>query len=343
MSTRKETLAIDQVAANRRLVEELHARGYLSARGRQAALEWLNPRDQWEFWIARSLLVLGSALFLSGVVYLVAYNWNPVSPLVKFALVQLGLLVSVAAAIRCGLTRTRGQILMVFASVLVGVFLAVFGQVYQTGADAYWLFAVWSVLILGWSIMSNFAPQWTLWLAVTNVAAVLSWRQAVLPTEEMYYLIFGYLALLNGTALGLREWVALRGHDWVGARWTRVLLVLGTLGVLLNPALRMIMETRDVPASLVLTGIIGLFGIVALFTIYRHVLRDTGMLAATILSGCLILEVTMYRAAVEVFDDFGAAARLSLAVATVVIFTAAMVYLRSLIEQRGSPHAQAHE
>lgn len=339
MSTRKDTLAIDQIAADRRLVEELHARGYLSARGRQAALELLNPRNQWEFWIARSLLVLGSALFLSGVVYFAAYNWNPVTPAVKFAVVQLGLVVSVGAAIRYGLTETRGQILIVCASVFVGVFLAVFGQVYQTGTDTYRLFAVWSVLILGWSVMSNFAPQWMLWLAVTNVATVLWWRQAALPTEEMRYLIFGYLTLLNGTALGLREWGSLRGQDWVDVRWTRVLLVLGTLGVLLIPALRMIMEIDDFPASLLLTGIIGLFGHVALFTVYRHVLRDTSVLAATMLSGCLILEVTMYRVAIEVFGDFGAAARLSLGVATVVIFSAAIVYLRSAIEQRRSPRA----
>ncbi|MCZ0953118.1 MAG: DUF2157 domain-containing protein [Rhodospirillaceae bacterium] len=332
-------MAIDRIAVDRRLVEELHAQGYLSAHGREAALEWLNLPTQWEFWIARSLLVLGSALLVSGVLYFAAYNWNPVAPALKFAVVQVGLVVAVVAAIRDGLTSPRGQVLIVFASVLVGVFLAVFGQVFQTGADAYRLFAVWSALILGFSVMSNFAPQWTLWLAVTNTAAVLWWWQALQPSVEIRYLIFGYLALLNGTALGLREWAALRGQHWIGARWTRWLLVLGTLGVLLNPALRMIMETDDVPASLLLTGIFGLLGHVALFTVYRHALRDTGVVAATILSGCLILEAAMYRAVVEVFGDFGAAARLSLGVATVVIFSAAMVYLRSVIEHERLPRA----
>ena len=40
-------MGIEQVPANRRLVEELHAYGYLTATAREAALEFLKPRDQW--------------------------------------------------------------------------------------------------------------------------------------------------------------------------------------------------------------------------------------------------------------------------------------------------------
>ena len=152
---------------------------------------------------------------LSGVVYFFAYNWNLIPPAAKFASIQIAVIAAVAAACFCGLTRVSGKTLMIAASVFAGVFLAVFGQVYQTGADAYQLFLTWSLLILGWSVISNFAPQWTLWLAVTNVALVLWWEQAALPTYEMDFLIFGYLALFNGAALALREWGTLRGVDWI--------------------------------------------------------------------------------------------------------------------------------
>ena len=330
MNTHEDTLAIDRIPANRRLVEELYARGYLTPVGRRAALEFLNPHDRWKLWIARLLLAIGSALVLSGAVYFFAYNWNLIPPAVKFTFLQVGVIAAVAAACRYGLTRMGGQVLMVGASVFVGVFLAVFGQIYQTGADAYQLFLTWSLLILGFSVISNFAPQWTLWLAVTNVALVLWWRQAALPTYEMNSLIFVYLALLNGAALGLREWGALRGVDWAAPRWTRVLLTLVMLGVLLIPVLSMIWTSGDASTPIMLAGIIGLMGHVALYAVYRHFLRDMWALAATVLSGCLILEAVVNRVLGEIFDNFGAAGWLILGLATLVIFSTAIVYLRSV-------------
>ena len=339
MTRHDDTLAIDRIPANRRLVEELYARGYLTANGRRAALEFLHPHSQWALWISRLLLVLGSALVLSGVVYFFAYNWILIPSAVKLGSVQLGVIAAVAAACYYGLKGTGGQVLLLGASVFVGVFLAVFGQVYQTGADAYQLFLAWSLLILGFSVISNFAPQWTLWLAVTNTALVLWWQQAALPTYEMNFLIFGYLVLLNGVALGLREWGAQRGVDWVAPRWTRVLLTLVTLGVLLIPVLWLIWRGSDASTSILLTGIIGLIGHVALYAIYRHLLRDMWALAATVLSVCLILETLTVRALNNALIDSFALAWWSLGMATLGIFSVAIIYLRSVTRQLRTSHA----
>ena len=333
MNERSGTTAIDQIPANRRVVEELHAHGYLTASARQAALEFLNPHIQWGLWISRLLLVVGSALVLSGVVYFFAYNWSQIPPAVKLAGIQIGVIALVLSACRCGLTQMTGQVLMVAASVLVGVFLAVFGQIYQTGADAYQLFLTWSLLILGWCMISNFAAQWTLWLAVTNVALVLWWVQAGLPTNDTFVLIFVYLALLNGAMLALREFGAQRGHDWVAARWTRVLPTLITLGVLLIAVLWMIESRGDASSSVMLAGIIGLLGHVTLYAVYRHGLRDIWALAATVLSGCLLLIATVNRVVDEVLGDFTAAGWMILGLATLAIFSAAIVYLRSTMKQ----------
>lgn len=330
-------MAIDQVSANRTLVEELYAHGYLTTTARQAALEFLKPHDHWGQWVSRLLLVVGSAFVLSGVVYFFAYNWNQIPPVAKFVSLQIGIVAAVGAASRYGLTRTNGQMLMVGASVLVGVFLAVFGQIYQTGADAYELFTAWSLLILGWSVISNFAPQWTLWLAVTNVAMGLWWRQAALPTEEMEFLICGYLALLNGAALAVREWCALRGVDWIAPRWTRVLPVLVVLGALLVPAVTMVMVS-DATTSVLVTGIIGLIGHVVLYTVYRRALPDAWAVSATVLSACLILNGAAYRVLTDAFGDGTAATWLSLGVATLVIFATAMMYLRSVTEKLRAAH-----
>ena len=330
-------MSIEQVPANRRLVEELHAYGYLTATAREAALEFLKPHDQWSLWLSRLLLVVGSALALSGVVYFFAYNWAQIPPIAKFVAIQVGVVAAVGTACRFGLTRTNGQVLMVGASVLVGVFLAVFGQVYQTGADAYELFTAWSVLILGWCVISNFAPQWALWLAVTNIALGLWWRQAALPTEEMEMLIYGYVALLNGAALAVREWGTLRGVDWLAPRWTRVSLALVTLYVLWGAAATLILAD-DTTTSMLVTGIIGLIGHVVFYAVYRHVLRDLWTVSATVLSGCLILDAGAYRILDSVFGDNTAPTWLGVGLATLVIFAAAMVYLRSIARELRAAH-----
>ena len=114
-------MTVDQVPANRRLVEELYAHGYLTATARLAALEFLNPRDQWGLWISRLFLVVGSALALSGVVYFFAFNWSQIPPIAKFVSIQIGIVAAVGTASVCGLTGTIGRVLMVGASVLVGV------------------------------------------------------------------------------------------------------------------------------------------------------------------------------------------------------------------------------
>ena len=322
-------MTINQVPANRQLVEELYAHGYLTAAARQAALEFLKPHDQWDLWIPRLLLVVGGALVISGVVYFFAYNWSQIPPIAKFASIQVGIVVAVGAACRYGFTRTNGQVLMVGASVLVGVFLAVFGQIYQTGADAYELFTAWSLLILGWCVISNFAPQWALWLVVTNLALYLWWRQAALPTEEMEMLIYAYLALLNGAALALREGGAMRGVDWLAARWTRVLLTLAMLWAFLVPAATLVVAS-DTTTSILVTGCIGLVGHVALYTVYRHMLPDAWAVSATVLSGCLILYAAASRILGDVLGDNTAAFWSTLGLVTLVIFTAATVYLRAV-------------
>ena len=330
-------MTIDQVPANRQLVEELYAHGYLTAAARQAALEFLKPNDQWDLWIPRLLLVVGSALVIAGIVYFFAYNWSQIPPMAKFAAIQVGIVVAVGTACCYGLTRTNGKVLMVGASVLVGVFLAVFGQIYQTGADAYELFTLWSVLILGWCVISNFAPQWALWLAVTNLALGLWWRQAALPTEEMAMFIFAYLALLNGAALAGREWGAMHGVDWLAPRWTRVLLSIATLWALFVPTATLVGDS-DATVSVLVTGFIGLIGHVALYTVYRHVLPDAWAVTATVLSGCLILDLGAFRILRDVLGDNTAATWLTLGLVTLVIFTAATVYLRSVAAKLKAAH-----
>ena len=91
----------------------------------------------------------------------------------KFALVEIVLACCLIGAWKVGLDRIGGQVLLLGASMLVGVFLAVFGQVYQTGADAYQLFVAWAALIFAWVLLGRFGALWIMWLALLNIGLML--------------------------------------------------------------------------------------------------------------------------------------------------------------------------
>ncbi|WP_217806087.1 DUF2157 domain-containing protein [Halomonas sp. BC1] len=67
--------------------------------------------------------------------------------------------------------RPRGrQLALCMAVCVVGVLLALIGQVYQTGADPWQLFAGWAVLALPWVVMARLSELWLLWWGLVNMA-----------------------------------------------------------------------------------------------------------------------------------------------------------------------------
>ncbi len=80
------------------------------------------------------------------------------------------------------------DILLTGASMLVGVLFAVYGQIYQTGANAYDFFLAWTVFITLWVIVSNFAPLWLLYLMLINTTFVLYTQQVAGNWSEVLVL-----------------------------------------------------------------------------------------------------------------------------------------------------------
>ncbi|HEX8537209.1 MAG TPA: DUF2157 domain-containing protein, partial [Cystobacter sp.] len=130
----------------------------------------------WRRFLSTVLLGFGSLLVLSGVIYFFAYNWAALHRFGKMGLLLAAILASCAAAWRLGET-LAGQFALLFAAVLVGPLLAVYGQAYQTGADPYELFLGWGLLILPWVALARFAPLWLLQLLLVNTGLCLFWFQ----------------------------------------------------------------------------------------------------------------------------------------------------------------------
>lgn len=326
----QQTISLSDLPADRHVVEELYVHDLISRAAKHQALDILHPRGEWTLWSERLLLYAGTALILSGLIYFFAFNWAKLGPGIKLGTIELGILGCLLAYSRMGADRLSAKVVLLCASTLVGVFLAVFGQIYQTGADAYQLFLMWAILISGWVLISRFAAHWILWTVVVNLFGVLYWDQVVSSSRESDLLICSYLAFLNSVILGAREWAAKRGMRWVTGRWNRVVLATSVLGYVMVPLVLFVTDDHRADSGVTLGALLGLAAHACLIYVYRSRIPDIWVLAVTILSACIVIECAVFHALDGVFGSFEASLFLLMSLATVLVFTLAIVILRRL-------------
>ncbi|OZI66243.1 GDYXXLXY domain-containing protein [Bordetella genomosp. 11] len=198
----------------------------------------------WRAFLARATLALGLLLLASAVVCWVAANWGAMTKVQRLAGAQVLLAASalLAAFLYARPARTpvaaHGRACMVgLASVLLGALLALVGQTYQTGADTWELFALWSGLMLPWAVAARSQGVWLFWIVLANIALALLLGERVLS----WWVVFdgpGFPSLIVSAAnllmLAIWEFCAWRGHarTGVGPR-VLVLLAVGVLALAL--------------------------------------------------------------------------------------------------------------
>ncbi|MBE9562527.1 MAG: DUF2157 domain-containing protein [Proteobacteria bacterium] len=253
------------------------------------------PDDKaWRHFLDSMFLLLGITLLSVGIIFFFAYNWNDMGRFAKFGLLEAGILaMALFAAIR-GLEYLSAKAAILAASILFGALLAVYGQTYQTGADAFQLFLFWAMLILPWVLVTRFAPLWLLWLILLNLSLILFWMQVVdSPQHEIPIELFLLLFLLNGT--GLITWELTRNVEWLQNKWFGIILYIATMIVLTIPTLITIVDFDIIWQENMLFGLAtGLYIFVTIFGLwyYRYQRHDL-LLLATCLLGVLITFTTL--------------------------------------------------
>lgn len=267
-----EWLDSGRVAPDREL-ELLRAAGMLPT-----ALEWRAFLDRLALW-------LGTVALAAAVIFFFAFNWDDLGRFAKFALVEAAILAGLLACWRADLDTITGKAVLLLLCLLTGALLALAGQVYQTGADTYELFAYWAVLILPWVLVSRFSPLWLMWLGLLNLAAWL-YFQLFWDADELSWALF----LLNGLALAAWEAGHRAGLAWLRDDWPPRLAALagGTAATAL--IVWAIMDARW-------SGSTGAFlayaaWMAAIYFWYRRVRPDLFMLAGGLLS--LIVAVVAF-------------------------------------------------
>jgi uncharacterized membrane protein len=258
------------------------------ARGReQAALRAAGrvpDGAEWRAWLGLVTLWLGVLALAAGIVFFFAFNWEALGRLVKLGLVEGAILAALLACWRLDPESAAGKAVLVLLALLVGALLALAGQIYQTGADSWELFAWWAALILPWALAGRFAPLWLLWIALLNLAAYFY----LSPGDNGEALLWTLLAL-NGGALAAWEAGHRAGISWLGDAWPPRLVAAASGTAATALALWSIFDGGP--------GFVGWLAWMGLaYAWYRHVRLDLFVLAGGVLSLIVTVAGGMARA-----------------------------------------------
>lgn len=109
------------------------------------------------FWLPRICAVLAAALIGFGIIFWLAANWADLGRTLKFSLLESLIGISLLGAILRPAAKTPCLLLALLTQ---GGTLAFFGQTYQTGADPWQLFALWSLLALPLALAARSDALW---------------------------------------------------------------------------------------------------------------------------------------------------------------------------------------
>jgi len=223
------------------------------------------------------------------------------------------------------------EALLTSAAMLVGVLLAVFGQIYQTGADAYTLFVGWAALILPWVALSGALAPWILWLVVAGVGAAAYAAQIVLPMGWLApQEVAALLALFYAAALAAREGLAPRpGLGWLRPLWPRWLLVAAILGLTFAAAAPAAFADGLVGADWLALALFAAAS-VGLALVYRR-LRDFPSVVLAVLAASLLVTLAGLRVVWE--TDVALLGWFGMLAVVLAVFGAALSLLRRLREE----------
>ena len=169
-----------------------------------------SPRLFQDVQVIQYLQVIGLALIAASFLYLIAANWLMIPPSIQLAIPMILLLCSASTSVYVAGHRWIQQSLDALSGLLLGLSMAVIGQVYQTGADSYLLFLVWALLLLPWLYRPNIGV-FALFCVVSQLALFFYFKQSYLMSDHqlMYMCCMTILTALCVT-FGLKYYFALR-------------------------------------------------------------------------------------------------------------------------------------
>lgn len=163
-------------------IHALAAAGLLDAAAVERAMTLADRRatgDSWYRFARVQLILLGVVLAVVGAIFFIAANWDALPPGLRIGLAAATMAAATLAGGWIGLDRLSGRAAALAGGLLFGPLMALVGQIYQTGADAYALFLAWSLVLVGYALATRFSGAWATALALGVTTAYLWTDQAL--------------------------------------------------------------------------------------------------------------------------------------------------------------------
>ena len=346
----------------RRTIEQLLQQDILPLKNAEAAathLEVYPSKRTWLIFFDKALLIIGALALVLSLVFFIAYNWQNLDKIGKFALVEGALAITIALYIALSFRQFRRQfqlirqLLLLIASIITGSLLALFGQVYQTGADTWLLFFAWAILIIPWVVIARFPALWLLWLGLINTCLVL-----YLDVENLQFISHHLQNISQVAVLALFNFIAF--YSWLigfdnktsssipylfhrisakkltaqinssqtksSLHWSTYVVGLLSTFFITYLAIVTVFDNGNIWATLVATIVwLGWCG----FMLWQFYQRRLDLLMLTYLSFSIIT-VVMFWVGKWLLDDFDAGGFLVLALLLIGMSSAAVVWLRKV-------------
>lgn len=161
--------------------------------------------EDWIQFFESTLLSIGSALLLSGIFFLVAFNWNHLDRFTKLGIVGLLNLIAYWFTIFFRKNPLYFEIGLTTIFFLTASALFTFGQIYQTGADVYDLFVGWAGLTFLLTLVSRGGVVAGLWMVLLTFTIFLYTEQV--STGGVNHIVFTVASLLFGGFVLSFDWV----------------------------------------------------------------------------------------------------------------------------------------
>ena len=293
-----------------------------------------SPMD-WRHFIDRLMLWLGTIFMAAGVIFFFAFNWHEMSRYTKLGLVEFLIVVTVALCWKLGLDKLSGKAALLALTLLIGALLALVGQIYQTGADPWQLFATWALMVIPWVAIGRFGALLLCWVGLVNVSLALYFQAfprffglvgVLFSTEALLWALFAF----NTVILCFWEFAAQRQVDWLSERWPLRVLAVASGGLITTLAIWAIFDFR----SFSIFGLLGYFvWLATAYFIYRHKFLDIFVLAGGVLS--LIIVVTSGLSKLMLSHGESSSALLAIGLMVIGLSAAGGYWLKSItLEER---------
>ncbi|MCF6289163.1 MAG: DUF2157 domain-containing protein [Proteobacteria bacterium] len=288
-----------------------------------------NSAKQWLDFMTKSLLWLGVLAVAFGVIFFFAYNWENISKLQKFTLIQGLMLVGVFCYSQSNKLYTKTALLF-FLAILIGSLFALFGQTYQTGKDPWQLFFLWTVFITPLAFIAKSTSLWLLWLGLANLTLslvldvhygvlgmIFDGERGVLVFAGLntlaaigFELLFKYKLIINRIAAQVAIIAAMLAFTWVA------------IDVILD-FYRNTKEQIDIVYYMFWMGLVYYF--------YRKKTLDVLVLASWVVSGGVAIVALLARISEHSFDS--GTLLLIMGLATIGLSTIGIRWLMGLLKE----------